>query len=99
MFSVETTDEILNKLKKMLNDEDEDACVRLREYKAGCGCHSKIMLGLGLEEAVEDEDERIDVNGVPFIAERDFLLKHGKSYALTFDENKETVLTALQPPA
>ncbi|HMM38213.1 MAG TPA: ErpA-related iron-sulfur cluster insertion protein [Desulfovibrio sp.] len=99
MFSVETTEEILKKLRNMLSDEEEDACVRLREYKAGCGCHSKIMLGLGLEEAVEGEDERIDVDGVPFIAEKDFLLKHGKSYMLTLDENKQTVLTALQPPA
>ncbi|HMM38214.1 MAG TPA: ErpA-related iron-sulfur cluster insertion protein [Desulfovibrio sp.] len=56
------------------------------------------MLGLGMEEADEDEDERIDVDGVPFIAEKDFLLKYGKSYTLTFDENKQTVLNATAAP-
>lgn len=36
------------------------------------------MLGLGMDEADEEEDEQISVNEVPFIASRDFLLKYGK---------------------
>jgi len=37
MFSVETSDEILEKLRGMLKDEEEGVCVRLREYKMGGG--------------------------------------------------------------
>ncbi|EGB14792.1 hypothetical protein DND132_1585 [Pseudodesulfovibrio mercurii] len=94
MFTVDTTKELLEKLRALLAEEDPETCVRLREYNAGCGCNSKIRLGLGLDEP-EDEDERISVREIPFIAEKDFLLKHGRSYALAFDENRETVLTAL----
>lgn len=94
MFTVDTTEELLGKLRGLLAEEDPETCVRLREYNAGCGCHCKIRLGLGLD-APEEEDERISVQGIPFVAEKDFLLKHGRSYALAFDENRETVLTAL----
>lgn len=54
------------------------------------------MLGLGIDEADEDEDLRIDVNDVPFIAEKDFVSKYGKKYSLTFSESKEVVLTPLE---
>lgn len=37
MFSVQVGDEILDKLRAMLEDEDEEVCVRLREYKVGGG--------------------------------------------------------------
>lgn len=53
------------------------------------------MLGLGIDEADEDEDMQIEVSDVPFIAEEDFLTKYGKDFALTFGDNKEVVLTAL----
>lgn len=39
---------------------------------------------------------RIDVNDVPFIAEKDFVSKYGKKYSLTFSESKEVVLTPLE---
>lgn len=53
------------------------------------------MLGLGIDEADEDEDVRIMVSDVPFIAEKDFLSKYGKKYSLGFNENKEVSLTPL----
>ena len=53
------------------------------------------MLGLGMEEMDEDEDKKIEIDGVPFIAADDFLLKYGKDYALSFNEDKQVVLTAL----
>ena len=37
MFSLSSEQEILDRLKNMLDDEDEDICVRLREYKVGSG--------------------------------------------------------------
>jgi len=52
------------------------------------------VLGLGMDEPDEDDDKQIEVNGVPFIAEEDFLDKYGKDFSLTFGENKEVVLAA-----
>lgn len=37
MFKVTINDEMLEKLRSMLEDEDEESCVRLREYKVGAG--------------------------------------------------------------
>lgn len=37
MFTLTITDEMLAKLHTMLEDEDDDICVRLREYKVGGG--------------------------------------------------------------
>jgi len=37
MFKVSIDDEILEKLRSMLEDEDDETCVRLREYKVGSG--------------------------------------------------------------
>lgn len=37
MFTVNVSEELLDKLRDMLEDEDEGVCVRLREYKVGGG--------------------------------------------------------------
>lgn len=37
MFTVTIPDEMLEKLRAMLEDEDEETCVRLREYSVGGG--------------------------------------------------------------
>jgi len=37
MFTLTVPDEMLEKLRTMLEDEDDDTCVRLREYKVGGG--------------------------------------------------------------
>ena len=47
-----------------------------------------------MDEFDEDEDVQIDIDGVPFAAEQDFLDKNGKSFTLSYGENKEVVLTA-----
>ena len=47
-----------------------------------------------MEEMDEDEDEKIVVEDVPFIADRDFLTKYGNAYELSFNEDRQVVLTA-----
>jgi len=37
MFNLNVPEEMLEKLRAMLEDEDEESCVRLREYKVGGG--------------------------------------------------------------
>ena len=92
MFRISTDTSMLDKLRGMLEDEEEGTCVRLREYKVGGGCHAKIMLGLGMDEPDEDDDVRMDIDGVPFVAEKDFLSKYGTSFTLGFNDNKEVLL-------
>ena len=63
MFTVTIGEEMLEKLRAMLEDEDED--------------------------------EKIVVEDVPFIADNDFLTKYGKAFELSFNEDRQVVLTAL----
>lgn len=37
MFSVNVDEDLLGKLRGMLEDEDDGVCVRLREYTVGSG--------------------------------------------------------------
>lgn len=37
MFNVNVPEEILEKFREMVEDEGDDACVRIREYKIGAG--------------------------------------------------------------
>ena len=48
-----------------------------------------------MDEMDEDEDEKIVVEDVPFIADNDFLMKYGKAFELSFNEDRQVVLTAL----
>lgn len=92
MFSVSIPEAMLEKLRTMLETEDEGTCVRLREYKHGSGCSSKVILGLGMDELEEEQDVQVDVSGVPFIADKDFLVKYGTSFTLAFNDNGEVLL-------
>ena len=90
MFTVTVDDAMLARLREMLEDEDDGVRVRLREYKHGGGCHAKFILGLGMDEPDEEEDD-----GVPFVAARDFLDKYGKRFSLGYNANREVLLEAL----
>ncbi len=37
MFTVTVSEELLEKFRTMLEDEDDDTCIRLREYNVGGG--------------------------------------------------------------
>lgn len=37
MFTLDIPDDVLEKLKNMLEGEDEGTCIRLREYTLGSG--------------------------------------------------------------
>lgn len=95
MFNVLIDDSLLAKLNDMLQDEDEGACIRLREYKLGAACRTRIILGLGVDEPVEDEDEEMEIRGVPFIAESDFLHRYGREFKVNFSDDGQMVVEAL----
>ncbi len=52
------------------------------------------MPGLSIDEEFdEDEDVRMEVQGVAFFAEKDFIERHGTNYEVTIDPQKGPVLT------
>ena len=95
MFKVTIDENMLARLREMLEDEDDGYCIRLREYKLGGGCRTRIILGLGTDELNEDEDEQIELDSVPFIADADFLLRYGREFAVSFNEEGQMVVEAL----
>ena len=95
MFKVTVDETMLAKLREMIEDEGDDACVRVREYKLGGGCRTRIILGLAIEEMDEDEDEKVEIEGVPFIADADFLLRYGREFKAAFNEEGMMVVEAL----
>ncbi|MCG8529735.1 MAG: hypothetical protein MI749_03615 [Desulfovibrionales bacterium] len=56
------------------------------------------MLGLGMEEFDEDDDEveYLEIDDIKFMAEEDFLLKYGRAFDLSFSDKKEVVLKPLE---
>lgn len=91
MFTVKIDDELLAKLREMLEDEDDDSVVRVREYKLGGGCRTRIILGLAIADLDEDEDETIEIDGVTFAAEADFLLRYGREFAVKVEDGRMVV--------
>jgi len=45
-----------------------------------------------MDEPVEEDDERIVIEGMPFVAEKGFLNKYGNAFTLTFSEEQGVVL-------
>ena len=91
MFTVKINDDLLANLREMLEDEDEGTVVRVREYKLGGGCRTRIILGLAIEELDEEEDETIEMQGVTFAAESDFLLRYGREFAVALEDGRMVV--------
>lgn len=51
-----------------------------------------------MEEYDEDDDELeyLEIDDIKFMADEDFLVKYGRKFELSFGENKEVVLKALE---
>ncbi len=92
MFSVSFDDDMFNKIKNLLEDEDDGTGIRLKEYKVGSACKTKFVLGIGMDEPDEDEDETMIIDGVLFLAEKSFLERYGNSFRIYLNENKNVSL-------
>lgn len=54
------------------------------------------MLGLSIDEADALEDVELGtVNGIPFIAEEDFVSQHGESYSITLVDGGLVLISGL----
>lgn len=50
------------------------------------------MLGLGMDEPDEDEDETVIIQEVPFVAEKSFLEKNGNIFRIYLNDDKKVSL-------
>lgn len=95
MFTLTIPEEMIEKLRVMIEEEGDDMCARIREYKHGKACSAKIILGFAIDEFDEDEDEKQEISGLPFIIEEDLIVKYGREFKAEFNDKKEVVLTAV----
>lgn len=89
MLKVDIDPAIASRLKKLIEDEDnDDAVIRIRETKVGGGCKSRIVLKISIDER-EDPDEEVEINvdGVPIVAGKDVIDGHGEEYEFYVDEH------------
>lgn len=85
MLNITLPPEMREKLKKLLIEENnEESFVRIREVKAGTACKSHIELRLSIDERneLEDEEELI-VEGIPFVVTADVIDTYGSFFSIS----------------
>lgn len=90
MADIQVTEMAEKKLKELLQDEPQDACVRLRIFTFGSACQARQMFGLSIDSMDDMEDISLGVvQGIPFIAEEEFIDQYGDSFLV--DMNKDAL--------
>lgn len=75
-------------LKRILDDEGGDACIRLREFRNGSGWGDDLSITLGLCVDARDEDDlHVEVASLPFIMNSSLVNMHGCCFAVVLDKN------------
>lgn len=89
MVSIKIVDPaIVDKFKQILaSEDDDDAVFRIKETKVGGGCKSHMELLVGIDE-VEDDDQKVQVEGLPFVISEDVVDSYGSSYEIYTDTDK-----------
>lgn len=76
---------IEEKLRKLLEKEDDDAVVRVRETKIGSACKAKNVLRLSIDMR-EDDDVEAEVNGIPFVMNEELVEQYGDNLTVRYLE-------------
>lgn len=74
------------RLYSILKEEDDNACVRIREFKVGTSCNMnlKIVLGLSIDERDEDDLEG-EAATLPFVMNRELADQYGTRFTIFLD--------------
>ena len=86
-MNVTVTSEAASKLRALLDEEGEDAVVRVRETKVGSPCKRKFVLKLSIDER-EDDDVEVEVDSLPFVISKDLIDQYGKNFSVILDEQQ-----------
>lgn len=72
------------KLYSIMKEEDDSACVRIREFKVGTSCNMNLKIVLGLSIDTRDED---DLEGeavtLPFVMNRELADQYGTCFTIS----------------
>lgn len=79
--------EIVEKLRKLLASEDDDAVVRVREAKIGTPCKARTVLRLSIDTR-EDGDVDAVVENMPFVMNEDLVEQYGTSFVVTLEDDQ-----------
>lgn len=82
MIKINVDENMLNKLKEMLKKEGEGYFIRLREYKLGAACRTRIILGIAVDDELNEEDRKVEIGDIPFVIEDDLIERYGKEYEI-----------------
>lgn len=96
MLHITLTPEAAEGLRALLAREHDNARIRIREFKTGCGTCSKnfaIVLRLSIDEQ-EDEDVEGHAESLPFIIDRDLVDQYGTEFSVAMDANAMYLVTA-----
>jgi len=92
-MNVTVTPEAAARLRTLLDDEGEDAVVRVRESKVGSPCKRKFVLKLSIDMR-EDEDVEAVVDSLPFVINPDLVDQYGQNFSVTLDEHQMPTVAA-----
>ena len=88
---MKVSEEAKSHFREFLEDTDE-GFIRVGQISVGGGWSSKIILGVSIEEDFnEDDDVRIDVDGIPFALEKGFS-EHADKISIDVDPDKGIVV-------
>lgn len=100
MLQITMPPEIAAKFRTLLDDEGEDAVVRIRETKVGGGCKSRIVLKVSIDEREDPDDEvEVMVEGVPVVASNDVIESYGEVYDFFVDDHDMPAVRCPNPDA
>lgn len=98
MLQITILPEIAAKFKELLEEEGEDAVVRIRETKVGGGCKSRIVLKVSIDEREDpDDEEEVVVEGVPIVASNEVIESYGNVYEFFVDEHNMPAVRCPNP--
>ncbi|MDR2125105.1 MAG: ErpA-related iron-sulfur cluster insertion protein [Desulfovibrio sp.] len=86
------SDEVSAGLRALLDKEGGEARVRVRESKIGCGCKSRIVLRLSIDER-SDGDLEVSAHSLPFVIDRDLVDQYGENFVVARDEHQVFTVT------
>ncbi len=89
MLEITIAPEVVAKFKELMQEEQsEDAVFRIRETKVGGGCKSRVELRVSLDEREDpDEEQEIQIEGLPFVVSNDVIDSYGLKYSIMVDEH------------
>jgi hypothetical protein len=84
---IKIDDDIAVKLRNLLDNEDNNAVVRLRETKVGDGCKARLVLRLSIDER-EDDDVEFKVKSMPFVINEELVDQYGENFTVTLNDQQ-----------